>query len=334
MSEKITIEQIAQLSGVSIATVSRIINNKDNVKKETKDRVLAIMDELDFKPKSNSTLSNPNSNVILMCVPDFQNPFNSPVINGVQQAAYENGYDVLLLQSKNYYTEEEDFKHILKDNSFAGILLLSSVSNNNILDELSLRCPVVMCSEYAENCGVSYVSIDDKNSAKTAVNYLISTGCKKIGFINCSKKFRYARHREDGFKQALYDSGLEFNQNWMANVSSINYNLALSRATHILSLPDRPNGIFTSSDVFGLAVIKAAHNLGLRVPEDVSVVGFDNIDLSIISTPSLTTIEQPTYQLGYQSCELLLEKIKNPDTLDKQIILDTELIVRSSTKLL
>lgn len=334
MNDKITIEQIAELSGVSIATVSRIINNKGNVKQETREKVLATMEKLHFKPKVSSVLTDSNSKLILMCVPDFQNPFNSPVINGVQQAAHENGYDVLLLQSKNYYTDQEDYTNILKNNSFAGILILCSVANNSILEELSLRCPVVMCSEYAENYGVSYVSIDDVASSKTAVNYLIATGCKKIGFINCSDKFRYARHREKGFRQALEESGLEVNPNWIANVSSINYNLALSRATHILSLPDRPDGIFTSSDVFGLAVIKAANNLGLRVPEDVSVVGFDNIDFSTMSTPSLTTIDQPTYQLGYQSCELLVEKIKNPNTLDKQIILNTELIVRDSTKLL
>lgn len=334
MNDKITIEQVAELSGVSIATVSRIINNKGNVKQETRDKVLSTMEKLNFKPKISSVLTDSNSKLILMCVPDFQNPFNSPVINGVQQAAHENDYDVLLLQSKNYYTDQEDYTNILKNNSFAGILILCSVANNNILEELSLRCPVVMCSEYAENYGVSYVSIDDVASSKTAVNYLISTGCKKIGFINCSNKFRYARHREKGFRQALSESNLEINPNWIANISSINYNLALSRATHILSLPDRPDGIFASSDVFGLAVIKAAHNLGLRVPEDVSVVGFDNIDFSTMSTPSLTTIDQPTYQLGYQSCELLIEKIKNPNTLDKQIILNTELIVRDSTKLL
>lgn len=333
INSKITIEQIAELAGVSIATVSRVINNKDKVKKSTKNKVLSIMEELNFHPKQNNTLSNINSNVILLCVPDFNNPFNATIIDGVQTSAHENGYDVLILQSKNYYTDTTDYENILKSNSIAGIIILSSVANNRILDDIGYKCPVVMCSEYAENYGVSYVSIDDVSSAKTAVNYLISTGCKKIGILNCNDKFKYARHRERGYREALNDAGLEINENWISNISNIDYNLALSSATSMLSQADRPDAIFACSDVFAVGAVNAAKSLGLKVPEDVSVIGFDNINLAVMCNPALTTIKQPTFQLGFQSCELLIEKIKKPNMLNKQIILNTELIVRDSTNL-
>ncbi|WMC91124.1 LacI family DNA-binding transcriptional regulator [Kineothrix sp. MB12-C1] len=330
---KITIEEIARRADVSIATVSRIINHKDNVKPATRQRVLEVMEALKFSPQRPSTLSDSNSKVILMCIPGFDNPFNSPVIDGVQKSAHSQGYDVLILQSRDFYTDSSDYTNILKNNSIAGILILASVPHSELLDELTFRCPVVMCSEYTENYGVSYVSIDDVAAAKKAVNYLISTGRKKIGFMNCNMHFKYARHREKGYLAALKEANAEINPAWTTHLSTINYSQAFSNALHILSLTDRPDAIFACSDVFAVSAINAAKQLGLRVPEDVSVVGFDNIELSTMSRPTITTIEQPCFQLGYQSCELLIEKIKNPNMEDKQIILDTELIVRESTTL-
>lgn len=332
-STKMTIEAIAKQSQVSIATVSRIINNKDNVKPETRQKVLKVMEDLKFLPSQPSALSDSGSKVILMCIPEFHNPFNSLVIDGVQNAAHAQGYDILILQSHGYYTDKEDYTNILKSNSIAGILILAAVPHAELLEELSFRCPVVMCSEYPENYGVSYVSIDDVASAKKAVNYLISTGRHKIGFINANKQFKYARHREKGYMEAMHEANLEINPSWITHISSINYRMALSNALHILKLPERPDAFFTCSDVFAISAINAAKQLNLKVPTDVSVIGFDNIELSIMSDPPVTTIEQPSLQLGYQACELLIEKINNPESAVKQIILDTELIVRNSTVL-
>jgi len=330
---KITIQMIAEEAEVSIATVSRIINNKGSVKTETRQRVLHVMEKLNFRPKETQLLSNNESRIILTCIPDFSNPFNSLVIDGVQKAARSKGYDVLILQSKDYYTTMDDYTNILKSNSIAGIIILASVPHVDLLEHLSFLCPVVMCSEHTESIGVSYVSIDDVAAAKKAVNYLIATGRTKIGMINSSKQFKYARHREKGYIAALEDAGMEINSSWITHVSAINYSMALSNALHILSLPNRPDAFFTSSDVFAAGAINAAKQLGLQVPEDISVIGFDNIEVSIMSNPAITTIEQPSFQLGFQSCELLIDKINNPHTLDKQIILNTELILRESTEL-
>ncbi len=330
---KVTIDEIAKRADVSIATVSRIINHKDTVKPETRQRVLAVMKKLNFQPKSAPVITDATSKVLLMIVPDFKNPFNSLVIDGVQKAARIHGYDVLLLQSQDFYTESSDYINIIKSNSIAGLLILSSVPNNELLKELSFRCPVVMCSEYAEDYGVSYVSINDFEAAKKAVCYMAATGCKKIGMINSILQYKYARHREKGYKSALEECSLEIDPAWISHISAINFNLAYSNAKHMLSLSNHPDGLFTSSDVYAAAAIRAAKDLGLRVPEDVSVIGFDNIDLSIISDPKITTVEQPSYDIGYQACELLVEKIDNPSMPEKQIILNTELIVRESTNI-
>lgn len=331
--KKVTISEIARHANVSIATVSRIINGKDKVKAETRQKVLSVMNELNFIPPLTTTLSDGSSKVILVCIPGFENPFNSPVIDGVQKAAYERGYEVLILQSRDYYTDSIDYQNILKQNSIAGIIIVASVPNSDLLDELSFRCPVVMCSEYVEKYGISYVSIDDVAAAKNAVKYLISTGRKKIGFINSNLNFKYSRHRLKGYLQALQEADLEINPDWTVNIASINYQMALANATHILSLPNHPDAFFTCSDVFAVSAVNAAKKLGLNVPRDVSVVGFDDIETAIMSDPPLTTVAQPCFQLGFQACELLIAKIINPQTADKQIILNTNLIVRESTTL-
>lgn len=331
--KRITIEELAQKADVSIATVSRVINNKGNVKKATRDHVIEVMQEYDFQPPNMHSLSDPNSKILLTCVPDFCNPFYNPVIDGIQKAAHENDYDVLLLQSRDYYTETSDFTNILKEKAIAGILILSSVPTAALLNELSFKCPVVMCCEYPEDNSASYVSINDVAATITAINYLVSTGCKKIGLMNSSLKFKYARHREKGFSLALKEHGLEINEAWVSHISSINYNFAYSSALHMLQLPDRPDAIFACSDVYGIAIVNAAKTLGLRIPEDLSVIGFDNTEISLMSDPPLTTIDQPKMQLGYQSCELLIDKIKYPHAIDKQIVLNTELVIRGSTLL-
>jgi LacI family repressor for deo operon, udp, cdd, tsx, nupC, and nupG len=333
--KNVTIEEIAKAANVSTATISRIINNKGNVTKETRNHVIDVMNQMEYKPHNLHPLSDPESRIILVCVPDFRNPFYNQVIDGIQKAAHEEKYNVLLLQSSDYYSRIEDFAEVFKEQSIAGIIILSSVpeSDSELLNDLSLRCPVVMCSEYAENYGVSFVSINDVSSSEKAVSYLISTGCRKIGLLNSLTKFKYARHREKGYRQALTQCGLDCNENWIAHISSISYDVAYSTAMHILQLPNRPDALFCCSDVYGIATVNAAKVLGLRVPEDLSVIGFDNVDIARMSHPALTTIAQPMLQMGYQSCSLLIEKIQSPDTPDRQIILNTELIIRNSTKL-
>ena len=332
--QKPTIQDVADMADVSIATVSRIINNKGNIKPSTLEKVELAMKELNFIPKTLSMLSEAQSKIIMVCVPNLDNPFNSPVLEGIHRCAHANGYHVLILETRDRYSRSEDFEELIRNNSIAGMVIMSNMPQQKILEDLSFRCPTVMCSEYAENYDrVSYVSIDDSAASKKAVDYLISTGREKISLINTNLSFKYARHREKGYRQALEQAGLPVRPEWIIHLSTTDYKLAFSNIYHMLSQADRPDAIFATSDVYGVAAINAAHELGLLVPEDRSVVGFDNIDLSVMCIPPLTTIEQPCFQIGYQSCELLIDKIINPASSSKQILLNTELIVRGSTLL-
>ncbi len=328
---KSTINDVAAKANVSTATVSRVINNPQSVAKDTRDNVLKAIEELNFISKQ-SVKATKSNNTILVCCPDFENPFNGPVIEGMQKVAKAEGYNIFFIQDLSHRDGAPDYKEIVKNNGISGIIIFSCIPNAAYIEDLSLFCPVVTCSEFAGNTNVSAVSIDDTLAAEKAVNYLIATGCKKIGFFNYNSQFKFAQHREKGYLQALEKHNLKYNPKFSVSISSINYSEAYSTAIDVLSKEDRPDAIFACSDTYAIAIINAAKKLNIIVPNELSVIGFDNIYLSTISDPPITTIEQPMSELGRKAFELLLERIRNPKSVTRHIILDTELIVRKSTK--
>jgi LacI family transcriptional regulator, repressor for deo operon, udp, cdd, tsx, nupC, and nupG len=329
--DKITIEDIASEAGVSIATVSRILNQKDNVKQKTRQKVLDAMQALDYHPNFLNGLISSESNIILMSVPELSNPIYSTIIDGAQISAKRQGYHLLVHQSKTFYKTINDYELLLQNHPIAGLILLDSLSDGELLEALNIRCPLVMCSEFCEGSGISYVSVDDYAAGKNATNYLIAIGRKKIALINSTLENKYARHREAGYIDSIQSAGIELNNEWIVHLSDVSFDLVLSSATHILSLDNRPDAFFAVSDVYAAAIIKACKKNGLNVPLDVSVVGFDNTDITLMTDPAITTISQPSFQIGYQASDILIEKINNPGIGNKQILLDTELIVRCST---
>lgn len=334
MKTKLTIKDIAELANVSTATVSRVLSGKDKVKEETRLHVLNVVEQHGYEIQKNILLSDQESKTILVCITELKNPFNVPVFDGIQNSAKKNGYDVLILQTKDIYTEFSEYESVLKSQKFAGVIFVSTLNQHalkDITDQLSYRTPIVLCSEFIEDSEVPYVGINDIDAITKATNYLLSVGRKNIFFINSQLTRNYARKREMGFRQALTDAKVEVNENNIVRLSSVTHALAYASTLHALSQPSRPDAILCVSDMYAIGALKACQKLNLRVPEDVAIIGFDNIDITTMVTPSLTTIEQPSYQIGYQASELLIEKIKYPSKDPKQIILDTELIIRGST---
>jgi len=330
MSSKSTLVQIAREAGVSIATVSRVLNDTGRVSPATRQRVLCAIRELEYDPSQ----SRPESifQAILVLVPDFVNPFYASIIDGIQQTAHENHYEIFLVQTKDVYQNPSHYLNLVKRGNYSGILWLCSTPPSGMLSILKNQCPFVMCCEYPEDLPCSYVSVDDVTAAYRAVKYLISSGCRKIGFVNCSLKYKYARHRREGYLKALSDAGLEFNPEWYVTIPSIDYTLAYSSILQTLNGDSIPDAFFTCSDVFAAATINAAQRLGIKVPSELSVIGFDNIETSRMTLPPITTIAQPSFQMGQQACSILVEKIQNPDLVDRYILLSTELVIRGSTR--
>ena len=329
-----TIQEVALFANVSTATVSRVLTGKDKVKEETKIKVMNAIEQLGYDPRKKSLLSDHDSKTILVCVTELKNPFIVPIIDGIQNSARKHDYDVLILQTKDLYREFSEYETVLKEQKFAGVIFLSSLTSKQlagITDQLNYRCPIVFCSEYIEDSDIPFVAIDDFEAIQKAARYLLSVDRKNIFFINSKLSHNYARKRELGFRQAMKQANIPINEDFIVHLSSVTYALAYSSALHILSQKEKPDAILCVSDVYAIAALKACQKLGINVPDDCAIIGFDNIDLTTMLQPSLTTIEQPCYQMGYQSSELLLESIQHPDKHSKQIILETELIVREST---
>ena len=174
--------------------------------------------------------------------------------------------------------------------------------------------------------------VDDRSAGYRAVSHLIGTGCRRIGMINCAYRYKYARHRKEGYLQALKEAGLSFDPSLYVSIPAIDYTLAYSAAMQVMCTMPPPDALFACSDVLAAAAVNAAHSRGIRIPDELSVIGFDNVETSKMTLPPLTTIAQPSRQLGQQACSILLERIQNPRLPHRQILLSTEMVIRGSTK--
>jgi LacI family repressor for deo operon, udp, cdd, tsx, nupC, and nupG len=212
-----------------------------------------------------------------------------------------------------------------------GIITLSQVPSE-LLYMINAVVPVVQCCEFNERSTLPYVSIDDYMSAKNAVKYLIASGRKKIAFLNGPKRYKYSRERLRGFLDALAEDNITIPDEWIMHVPHIEYQMADTLISRVLSDDNKPDAVFASSDVLAAAVVNRAVYSDLKVPDDLMVIGFDNISLCQIVRPSLTSVHQPKHKLGFTACEMLHEKIRGKTLKVNEVLLSTELVIRGSTE--
>lgn len=328
--EKVTVADIAKKAGVSPATVSRVLRHRELVKEETIQQVEAAMTELGClieKGKMTPTTEQP---LIILNVPELDNVFYLKVIDGALVSAKAHGYRLLINDSPLDKSSIYSFTSFLKQVHASGVILLNHVTEEH-LDMIHSVVPLVQCAEYNEHAEYPYVSIDDYEAATNAAEYIVSCNCNKIAMINGPMSFKYAVKRQEGFIDTLHKRDISIRPDWIVNLPEIDYQMAYSAVCRLLNSEVRPNAFFVISDIFAAAVIRAAKRFNLSVPDDIIVVGFDNLDLSMMTCPTITTVNQPSFQLGYSACELLLDSIKHPHMVPKSLILDTELIIREST---
>lgn len=326
---KLSTADIAREAGVSPATVSRVINHRDLVRPETAAHVESVMQAMGFAKKQPAIPSPDDKKVILVNCPQGTNPFYEEIIRGMITSAEAHGYFLVLNYDHIHPGSIGNFINLIKRINASGVILLSCLSEE-LLILLHDVVPIVQCCEFNADADFPYVSIDDHSAASQAVNYLISAHRNKIAFINGPGHFKYARERLRGYLDAMSEAELSVPSDWILQIPQIDYNMAYSAVSQLLSSDELPNAFFAASDVFAAAIINAARKYGLRIPEDIMVVGFDNISISQMVRPTITTVNQPKLQLGYSACELLSEIIIHPKSAAKSIMLSTELIIRES----
>lgn len=329
MSNKITAVQIAEKANVSPATVSRVLNHRELVKSHTIQKVEAAMKELGFTFSVSETASFKEQPIIVLNIPGMENVFYQEIIRGVQVSAKAHGCYLLIHESPLKRSTLDDFCNLLLRVDAAGTIILNKISEDS-LEKIRGIVPLVQCCEYNENANYPYVSIDDCQAAEMATEYLISCGRNKLAMINGPSSFKYAVKRQEGFLQALQNAQISVPKQWVVQLPEINYEMAYAAICRLLNADVKPNAFFTISDVFAAAAIRAAKRFKLRVPEDIMIVGFDNIEFSMMTTPSITTVNQPKLQMGYTACEMLMELIENSHEEIKSILLETELVIRES----
>ena len=332
-SKKTKYADIAKHANVSVATVSRVMNHRELVSEDTVRQVYDAMRSLGCGPGRITGIGSRTRCVTVM-VPFIGDSFYTEIIAGMKEAARYFGYRLIITNDAiTDATIDEQIKTMEQENS-TGYLLMSVISKD-ALEKLTNFMPVVQCCEYNIEPNISYVAIDNKKSAREMTDYLIQSGRRDIVFLNVNNDYSIcSRLRFEGFCEAMSAAGLPVIQDRVIQLPSFDYRLALSELTRLLqSTESMPDCIFCTSDTFAAAAVKACIKNGLSVPNDIFVVGFDDIELSTMLTPSITTVRQPAFEIGYTGFKYLVELIEHPDTPVRKTLLDGQMIIRESTML-
>jgi LacI family repressor for deo operon, udp, cdd, tsx, nupC, and nupG len=328
----VKIVDVAKLANVSTATVSRVLTNSSAVRKETAEKVLAAIETLNYQPNILARqLRRMETKTILVVVPDITNTFFSKVLRGIESVANQNGYQVLLGDSLNDSKRESGYLNVLRQRKADGMILLTARLSAKEIEEIALEFPVVLACEYTPGLNVPTVSIDNVRSAKKAADYLIDLGYKRIGFISGPFDVVLGRDRLEGFRQAITERKLDVN-GLLVQEGDFTFESGYANMMEFLALKSPPEAIFAANDEMAIGAIKAIHSKGLKVPEDISVMGFDDIEFASIFEPSLTTIAQPSFEIGETAMKLLMKQLNKEDIEKKQYILEDKLIVRDTSR--
>ncbi|MBN2619372.1 MAG: LacI family DNA-binding transcriptional regulator [Spirochaetales bacterium] len=331
---KYNITDIAKLAGVSKATVSRVLNNSKPVSDEIRSRVLEVVKETNFKPSQLArSLSSKQTKLIGVIVPDISNPVFSQIINGIEVEAYKKGYNVLLCNSNNKEDTELNYLEVLLNKEIDGLIYNGfKITDNLKLKLKEFHVPVVMTGIGEEQSNFPVIKIDNFKAANDAVSFLIQKGHKKIGMIHGPVNDPLSgKLRLEGYYQALKDNNLEVEKNF---IQEGNYKISsgYKSMTNILSLVEKPTAIFCANDEMAIGAIKCIIDHGYKVPNDYSIIGFDNIELSEIYSPSLTTISQSFYNEGESAMRVIISMLNKDKHIPKEIVHDHKLIERETVK--
>jgi LacI family transcriptional regulator len=327
------LEDIAELAGVSRSTVSRVINNHPHVSERTRRRVMQIIEEQKFQPnRAARALATKNSRVLSVVIPQaisstFTDPYFPTLIQGITFAANQHDYAVMLWIGNDAEEEERLYDRILAHSLFDGLLISSVVDDDPIISWLiDAQFPFLLVGPPLVE-GMNYVDVNNYESARNAVSHLIRLGRKRIGTITGQLNMRAARHRLEGYQQALNDARLPADSNF---IYEGNYQEKSGYVGMTQLLRHKVDAVFAANDVMALGAIRAIQDHGLCVPNDVSVVGYDDLPISATSAPTLTTVRQPIQEIGSTAVQGIIGLLEGSLKTPFQKILSAHLVVRES----
>lgn len=331
------IKDVAQYAGVSPSTVSRVLSNTGYIHTDTRKKVMDAVNVLNYTPNGLAkSLKLGRSNTIALMVPSIQNLIFPVIARGVEDTARKNGFTVILCNTDENVESEKAYINKLRTRWIDGFIVSSMLPTSDHIRKLRADgFPIVLTSRFYDE-SIDAVGIDNFNAAYTAVNYLIKTGHKKIAFAMGRAELSMYTDRRKGYIKALEDNGIAVDESLIINETN-GTNSFYSITTKMLQNGNRPDAIFASSDPKAIVIMKAIRDVGLRIPQDISVMGFDNIEIAPMLEPPLSTVSQPLYEIGVLAAQKLIKQINHkektgelePPTVD---ILGTDLIIRNSTR--
>ena len=330
-----TMKDVALKAKVSTATVSRALMNPDKVSQATRNRVEKAAREVGYLPQPmGRNVKRNDSRTILVIVPDICDPFFSEIIRGIEVTAANHGYLVLIGDCAHQNQQEKTFIDLIITKQIDGMLLLGSrLPFDASIEEQRNLPPMVMANEFAPELELPTVHIDTLTDEFDAVNYLYEQGHKRIGCIAGPEEMPLCHYRLQGYVQALRRCGIMVDPQYIAR-GDFTFEAGSKAMQQLLDLPQPPTAVFCHSDVMALGALSQAKRQGLKVPEDLSIIGFDNIDLTQFCDPPLTTIAQPRYEIGREAMLLLLDQMQGQHVGSGSRLMDCELIIRGSTRAL
>jgi DNA-binding LacI/PurR family transcriptional regulator len=324
--------QIAERAGVSLGTVSHVINNTAKVREKLRQRVLEAIHGLGYQPSQLARgLRRNQTDMLVMIIPDVTNPFFPAVVRGVEDIAYKSSFRLVLCNTDNDARKEISYLSEMRSYRPAGWLLIPAV-DSQIADHFrssGAEAPVVCLDRQPEGWNGDLVLVANEAGAYSATRHLLRMGHRQLAVITGPLHLGNAVERLQGFKRALAEAEVPIEPDYVQE-AGFERNSGYQAARRLLRMLPRPTAIFACNDLMALGVLLAARELGLRIPEDLSIVGFDNLDFAEFTAPALTTVHQPGYQLGTTAARLLLERIEGLSQPPQQIVLPTELKIRHS----
>jgi len=343
MQKRVTIHDIAKEAGVSSATVSRVLSNSDYpVSAKLRSKIQNLAEQMQYIPNMiGKQLKTDNNMTIGVIIPTISNPFYAAVMLGVEEAARKSGYHVLLCNSLQDGSLEEGYLKTLFEKQVKGVILSSISGNRKLMTHLiKMGLNVIAIDQKLDMPDVLQIEFDYRRGGYMAAQYLLEKGHRKIGYVTAPLDRPSRQHIYHGFFEALHAAGVDKNDSYVQiadeekevydGIYEFENGKVLTRK--LLQLDELPSAIFACNDLTAFGVINELAANGLRVPEDISVMGFDNIEFSRMVTPALTTIKQPNYEMGKLACSMLLDKLRKDNNHEMDVMLLPKLIVRDSVK--
>jgi DNA-binding LacI/PurR family transcriptional regulator len=323
---------VAREAGVSHMTVSRVINKKNGINKTTRARVLEAIERLAYKPNSVArSLVIKKTRLLGIIVPDIDNPFFSGMVKGTERIAHENDYNIILCDTEGLVENEKKYMDLMVERMVDGVILAAPRMDDEELVTYNQMIPIVVLDRHFPSGGITHIWADNIEGASQAMEYLIRLGHERIGFITGPEIVQVSLMRKEGYKRSLLKHGIHFDPHLVAHGDFL-FESGYKNLDYFFRVRPHPTAIFSSNDIMALGLLKRAKETGIHIPNDVSIIGFDDITLSSLISPPLTTVHHPVVEMGKRAVHQLLHKISNSGEHEDEVQLLNHLVVRKSAR--